>query len=299
MRLLENQSVRWAFYALVLTMILTGSEANATHLLTAPDVDSVVIIPRVFNDDPDSTFTFMDTYPTLISITDSQLNSGGFANLHIWQFSEDNTNPAVFDNSSVFSFSADLVLTATAGGNGGEAGLRISPWYSQQVDGRFNVRIPDGEIACFGGTLPFYSFTAPPHNLVYVAGTTINLEVIYDAHCNTMQRPATVEYRVRYNSVTYSSGELSFPEGNPSEDPPHGLWGILNDARVGGYVQARIGTVAVPNQVQAQWTNNVYTRSESEECPAATAWGMAGFTVLIGTAGVFIIRGRRFNPVPG
>jgi hypothetical protein len=25
--------------------------------------------------------------------------------------------------------------------------------------------------------------------------------------------------------------------GNPSEDPPHGLWGLLNPAHAGGYVQ--------------------------------------------------------------
>ena len=53
-------------------------------------------------------------------------------------------------------FSADVTLSGTGDG---EAGLQISPWWSPNVDGRFNVRTPDGEVACFGGRLPFYSFT--------------------------------------------------------------------------------------------------------------------------------------------
>ena len=40
------------------------------------------------------------------------------------------------------------------------------------------------------------------------------------------------------NGTSYTSGPLNMDEANPSEDPPHGRWGILNDARVGGHMKA-------------------------------------------------------------
>ncbi len=68
---------------------------------------------------------------------------------------------------------ADLQIT---GLGQGEAGLRCSPWWSPNVDGRFNVRVGDGEIAVFGGRLPFYSFTGS-HGINYVRGDVIHLEI--------------------------------------------------------------------------------------------------------------------------
>jgi hypothetical protein len=48
--------------------------------------------------------------------------------------------------------------------------------------------------------------------------------------------PATIEYI--YNDGTeYSSGPLPFDEGNPAEADPHGTWGILSPAHVGGHMQ--------------------------------------------------------------
>ena len=45
-------------------------------------------------------------------IDDSVLPCSGWANLHVWRFSEDGgANPAVFHNNSNFHFCADLVIT--------------------------------------------------------------------------------------------------------------------------------------------------------------------------------------------
>jgi hypothetical protein len=161
------------------------------------------------------------------------LSCGGFANLHVWRLSSDGAVPAVFNNNSAFSLSADLTISGVAEA---EAGLQLAPWWSQDVDGRFNVRSTDGEIACFGGRLPFYSFTAS-HGINYVKGTTVRVEIIYLKNGLSAGDPATVEYVYADGSGTYTSGPLAFDEGNPGEDPPYGLWGMLNDGRVGGYVQ--------------------------------------------------------------
>jgi hypothetical protein len=215
-----------------------------------PDPNSAVLRLRIFNDCPTSQLTTTNNYPTLIAIEDLQLDCTGFANLHNWRFSEDGANPAVFNNNDSFRFGADLVVSGTGEG---ESGLQLSPWWSQDVDGRLNVRTTDGEIACFGGRLPFYSFTAPPHNLHYVKGTPIHLEIKYLANDLNQQNPGTIEYTVVYNSTTYLSGVLPFDEGNPNEG--RGTWGILDDARAGAHLQAFLQAGNPNAGIRAEWTN--------------------------------------------
>jgi hypothetical protein len=198
-----------------------------------PMIDSAVINERVFNDDPDSILTTVNNYPTTVSFLDEQLDGTGFANLHNFRLSENGgISAAVFGNDDPFEFYTDLTITGTTGS---EAGINVSPWWSQQVDGRFNVRATDGEVACFGGRLPFYSFTGS-QGVTYAAGSTVRLGVIYNPNGLSELSPATIEY-VYDDGTMYTSGPLAFDMGNPDEDPPYGLWGMLNDARVGGYAQ--------------------------------------------------------------
>ena len=231
--------------------------APAAH--ATPTVTSAVLNLRVFNDCPFSTLTTNNSYPASISIDDFvPANScGGFANLHTWSFSQNGTDAAVFDNNACFTFSANLVISGTGQG---EAATRISPWWAQSTDGRINVRTTDGEIACFGGRLPFYSFTAngvPP----YVKGTSIYLEMAYDPNQMTQANPATIQYTVGYGGNTYMSPVLAFDQGNENEDPPYGLWGMLNDGRVGGLVQPLWGPTnpTVDRNVTATFTDITFT----------------------------------------
>jgi hypothetical protein len=224
----------------------------AAPVLAAPAINSAVEHFRVFNDRPGSDVTFNDNYPSSIFIQDVSNDANGWANLHTWRFSENNFTDAQFANADAFSFSANLVIS---GGANAEAGLQISPWWSPQVDGRLNVRVPDGEIAAFGGRLPFYSFTGN-YGLHYVMGDTIGLSMTYDPHGLSALDPATIEYKVTYNSTVYSSGPLAFDQGNPAEDPPHGQWGILNPAYAGAHFQAFNGTTGT---ARADWTNINFT----------------------------------------
>ena len=234
-------------FAIVLAFAATVFAAGAD---ATPAVNGALIKERIFNDCPTSILTTVNQYPGLISIEDNVLDCGGFANLHNWRFSEDGgATEAVFTNDSAFKFSATLVITGTSEG---EAGLQIAPWWSQDVDGRFNVRTTDGEIACFGGRLPFYSFTGD-QGVTYTKGDAIRLTVTYLPNGLSMASPATIEYELLYNNMLYTSGALPFDEGNPNEDPPYGLWGILNDARAGGYVQAFLQGGNPNAGLKAEW----------------------------------------------
>jgi hypothetical protein len=248
-------------FALLAVLGFAASGAFAT-----PNPTGIIFNTRVFDDCPTSILTTTNNYPTLISIFDDKLDCGGYANLHNWRFSEDGATGAVFNNNSAFSVSADLVIYGTANG---EAGLQIAPWWSQNVDGRFNVRSTDGEIACFGGRLPFYSFTAT-YGLNYVKGDVIGLEVTYLPHSLTEADPATIEYVVHYGGSTYTSGPLPFDEGNPAE--PYGTWGMLDDGRVGGHLQCFLEAGNPDAGVTAEWHDVVFVNLDPVALESTT-WG--------------------------
>jgi len=222
-----------------------------------PNPNTAVLTLRVFNDCPFTTVTTTNNYPSSISIQDAHLACNGFANLHVWTFSTDGLNEAPVDNNSDFDVSTDFMIT----GNG-EGGLRFSPWWAHDTDGLFNIRTDNGEIACFGGRLPFYSFTST-YGLTYTAGDMIHLEMTYKPHGLNASSPATIEYRVVYKRVSYSSGALNFDSGNLSEGAAHGLWGCLNDARVGGQMKARLVT---PGDFNAT-TKATFTNIRFHICP--------------------------------
>ena len=241
--------------ALALLTLIALVGVGSVPAAATPAPNSAVIKTRIFNDCPTSVLSTTNSYPASIVIDDAQLDCGGFANLHNWRFSEDGATAAVFNNDANFRFGADLVIDGTSDG---EAGLQIAPWWSQDVDGRFNVRTTDGEIACFGGRLPFYSFTGS-QGLAYVKGTTIHLEIEYRPNNLNAANPATIEYFVTYGGNNYTSGQIQFDEGNPNENPPYGVYGILQDARAGGYVQCFLQGGNPAAQLSATWSNITFT----------------------------------------
>ena len=214
-----------------------------------PPIDSVVYDLYVFGDCAISGANVsVDNFPIQITIDDpNMVCPEGYANLHTWTLSADGGGTAAdFQNADAFKLSAILTITGDADG---EAGLRISPWWSLLVDGRFNVRSTDGEIACFGGRVPFFSFTAT-FVVNYVKGTPIYLEVIYIPNALTMANPATIEYKLTYAGNMYTSGPLPFDEGNVAEGVIHGNWGMLQPAWVGGYTQNFIQS---GTQLRSDW----------------------------------------------
>jgi hypothetical protein len=272
----------------VLALLAVLAAGVGTALADTPNPTSAVIKTRIFNDCPLSTVTTYNAYPATIAIEDSMLGCSGFANLHNWSFSTDGVNPVQFQNYSSFSISMDLQITGTTDGEGG---LRISPWWSPDVDGRFNCRTTDGEIACFGGRLPFYSFTAA-HGLHYVKGTTIRLQVIYKPNGLIGFAPGTIEYKVEYPIGTpYTSGPIAFDSGNPSEKEPHGQWGILTPTYVGGYVQCFLVSGNFSSEVRAIWSNVTFTGLPV--VPAIAPVGLAALGALLGAAGLVVMMRRR------
>lgn len=252
------------FSTLVIVALLLAVAGSA---LATTDPGGAVIIPRVFNDSFASILTTTNNYPSLISINDVASGPLGWANLHVWRFSDNGLTAYEFANTDGFRFAADLTIS---GDGKAEAGLQISPWWSPLVDGRMNVRSTDGEVACFGGRLPFYSFTGS-QGLTYTLGTTVHVEMIYRTNPEmNSASPATIEYI--YDGAT--SGQIPFDEGNPAEDPPHGLWGILSPATAGGHFQFfDMANSGDGTTMTVEWANVVFEDLGSVVPTDDTTWG--------------------------
>jgi hypothetical protein len=269
---MKTVSRRIAAVALLFTFGLAVTAAYAT-----PVVDSAIIKTRLWNDDSDSTLTTTNNYPSLISISDTVLDGDGeggeWANRHNFRLSDNGgVSEAVFHNHHGFEFHADVTISGTANAEGG---LNLSPWYSQDYDGVFMLRTDDGEISCWGGRLPFYNFTAS-QGLSYTVGETVRLGMIYSPNGLSEADPATIEYLITMGGNDYTSGVLPFDMGNPEEDPPYGLWGMLNDARVGGYFVPKIDVGNSANGAEIDFANMTFV----PEPATLTLLGLAGLAVL-------------------
>lgn len=254
--------IGYSSLATLAALVFAAGIASAT-----PSPIGAVVQERLFNDCPISTVTSVNNYPASISITDSWSPfCVGWANAHAWKFSEDGLVPANFGNNSNYKFTATVTLSGTGTVEGG---IHISPWWGE-ADGRFQARIPDGEVACFGGRLPFYSFTGN-HGVVYAAGTPITMTIEYHANGLSMASPASIQYTVTYGANTFSSPVLLFDQGNPAEDPPHGLWGALDPAHAGGVVQVNNGSGGT--NYNATWENISYTCLDCATPAQHSTWG--------------------------
>ena len=242
---------------LFLPLALLTFAASAAY--ATPPANGAKINERVFNDCLITTLTTVNNYPAEISFDEGNQVCSGGANLHAWSYSDDGgANAMVLNNGDGFSFSFDARIEGV--GTNGEVFSRISPWWSQYADGRINCRIPDGEIACFGGRMPFYSFTVQ-HGISFARNATISLGMDYNPNGLSAASPGTIQYHVGWNGNTYDSPVFNMDMGNPAEDPPHGLWGILNDARAGGAIQIFEGTGGAGNNLKAIFSNMVFDNS--------------------------------------
>ncbi len=253
------------FYMMLAVAALVVS---ATAALATPPINSAVLKLNIWEDCLFHSVTTDNSYPGQIWIDDAWTTwPCGWADLHNWRLSTDGTTAAVFNNGDGFRLAAVLELT---GVGYGESGLQISPWWSQDVDGRLNVRTPDGEIACFGGRLPFYTFTG--FQGVAYAGGPILLEVIYLPNGLSLANPATITYNIEYPIGTpYTSGPLPFDEGNPGEG--YGSWGMLDNARVGAHLQALIGSSGQIGSVRATWSGIEFEDLGGPTAVDNSSWG--------------------------
>lgn len=193
-------------------------------------IDSVRLSLREFNDDPGSALTAFNAYPNLIYFDDQNVNSGNFANRHVWRFSSDGGTTAFpLQNNEYFHVSMSLTLTGKPTSPRKEAGFLFD---TVGGPGHFIVNT-DNEIVAFGGPLPFYAFPA-----TYESGDTITLGMTYFQDSGV-------------NSIIYSAGGVNSPAlafGNTE-------LGIIDGSTLGGYLQVVRDLTNLDNSGTATFQN--------------------------------------------
>lgn len=190
-------------------------------------MNTAVIIDRVFNDDPDSISSHINAWPSVL-LTDRKVDGDGiapdFANRHAWFVSSDGVNELQIPITSPWTIEYDLTLIATPIVPRKEAGFLVKiamPWgYSE---GYFIVNTDAHEVVAFGYPFPFYSFNAN-HGLSYNAGDTIHLGMQF------FKDPADGQYKVIYSAAGYSSPALAL-----ADQGQLGSW-----VTPGGYLQVQV-----------------------------------------------------------
>ena len=167
---LVNRSIRvWTLIGLGLAFA-SGVSAQITT------INSAVISPRVFNDFPSATGTYINNYPGSITIGESgayRATSGGL-NRDLWSFSNDGTTAYTLGANDFFSVSMTLNVTGTTTTDN-EAGFLIPNGNGSFPGGdlQFLADPQSGFLGMFGGTGFWNS------GITYTAGTTITMGMKY------------------------------------------------------------------------------------------------------------------------
>ncbi len=169
-----------------LTACLLVGGLTLTAAAQVTNVDGIVAQTRIVNGFASSSLTITNNYPTQVDVLD--IIGGGprtdFANRHDMVLADGGSAYLLHDpaaplrprTSDSFDLSVDVTLDAGSLAPRKEAGLRFN---FNGFDGLFIIT-SDGEIAAFGGILPFFA-----RGGAYTPGTVANLRVLYTADDDT------------------------------------------------------------------------------------------------------------------
>ena len=195
--------------SLAVTAVATAAFGTAN----AVTFDGVKIVTRAWNDNPTSTLTTTNNYPSLIQFQESFTDGTGWANQHRWWLSTDGGTTAYgWQKGTAIDISMTVELDTTNTALNSEAGFYADLY----GDSKFFVRA-DGDVECFGGAFNSYSW-----GKVYTPGTEATLRVKYDG-------ASSVE--LFYDGI--SSGVMT---------PGYGEKYWLDTMLLGGYAQDLVGS---------------------------------------------------------
>lgn len=186
-------------------VLTTLALAAGSAFASVTDINGYDDAPRFFNDFASSSLTYSSNYSASngsLSVRETDYGSGNFANRHIAFFADANGGNRVdFDYGDAFSFKTTLTINEATDVGNAEVGFQVDLFGL----GFFGALTGPGEIAAFGGPLPFHSFGAG----VYSVGDTVMLRMTHipGGGEGNMANPSVMVYE--YNNLTTASGWIS------------------------------------------------------------------------------------------
>jgi hypothetical protein len=210
---------RCAACATLIGITLAANEA----LAQVHSINSAIIQARQFNDVPGATFTGVNNYPALVSLSEAGVSSPtGFANRDVWRYSNNGgASPYLFAHNDYFHASFDLVLTGTPITPRKEAGFLFNTGTDGDI--QFIVNTDGHEVVQFGG-VSFWSFNAN-NGISYNSGDKINLAMSYFLDGNGK------------NALQFAANNVSSPVFEFGPTVGAGAPGIDDGSMLGGYFQ--------------------------------------------------------------
>jgi hypothetical protein len=228
----HNRIITTAAVAGICLAAASGAYAQLTT------INSAVIVPRVFNDYPSATGTYLNNYSSSITLAESgEYGATGFANRDEWFFSNNGTSPYAFGALDYFNASMTVNVTGNTSSDN-EAGFLIpnTPSGLPGGDLQFIADPQSGFLGMFGGSGYWNS------GLTYTAGETVTLGMSY--FYDTGNSVNAFQFWVNAGSGNVYSSVQDLPSGDS-----------LVGGNVGAYFQLQGSTTAPGNSGQAVFGN--------------------------------------------
>lgn len=170
------KSLNRCVFVSVFTGVCLAAASGAYAQISS--INSAVITPRVYNDIPGATGTYLNSYPGSITLGEAGVSQpSGFADRDIWQFSNDgSTAYTVGAGDTAFQASFTLNLSPDTGTIDNEAGWLI---------GNANGSFPGGDMQFLAKASQdhFLGFFGGPgfwnSGMAYTAGTPVTMTMSY------------------------------------------------------------------------------------------------------------------------